>query len=736
MNKVFSKIKSRKASNGQYKMNRKKDKEGRNFNLPKLNLNKMSQKTKNQVTKEQMLNKHQPDSTKSGIRITIKFRMVISYFLCVAIPLILVNIFSSRTSRQTLKNTSGQLATEMVQQACTNVSSYDTQIDKLANRIVINELNATSNNLLSEFMIASRGKTAESTLDRFNIIKDITSQLRYSVGFDENVSNVALVIDSTVITTYKNDSHNTANTDLPVEAILKFGDYETNGNISWITDFPGYENRIFIIRNLNNMQTAKSIGKFVMEVNIEPLVEQIQKIQLFDGAEVLLLDANGKVLTSTEGAAINSDIEKVISMQEESGEEEVNGKLMSYARSSNDWTVVASIPVATLTRDIDEAHHMVWIIIIISVVIATLAGFLISKGIVQAILQIRASMKQAETGDLSAVVKVRSNDELGELGISFNNMLLNIRGLIEETQNTINKIFDASNMLKRNANQSIHSFNQLSSSIENISEGATAQATDTQDGAMMMENLADSIKIVINGTEDVSSQSEKTKKKIEAASNNMKQLTEVMNSTTAISVEISESVIALNDLTKAIGTVMKLLDGISEQTNLLALNASIEAARAGEVGKGFAVVANEVRNLSEQSKASTNNVKDTLKQIEEKASQAVELVNESRNYFGEQEKVAIETQDSLSEMIQEIEVINKGIDEVSSKSQSMNELKNNVSEKMESITTVTEETAASTQELNALGEEQKAVMEELNHLADELNEQLEGLKGVIDRFKL
>lgn len=735
MNGVFSNIKPKKINTGQYKTNVKKSKE-ESFNLPKLNLNKMSQKTKDQVTKEQMLNNHKPDSTKRKFRITIKSRMVISYFLCVAIPLILVNIFSSRTSRQTLKKTSGQLATEMVQQACTNVSSFHTQLDKLANRIVINELNATSTNLLSEYMIASRGKKPEATLDRFNIIKDITSQLRYSVGFDENVSNVALVIDENVITTYKNDSHNTANTDLSVEAILKFGDYETSGNISWITDFPGYEDRIFIIRNLNNMQTAKAIGKFVMEVNIEPLVEQVQKIQLFDGAEVFLLDTNGKVLTSTEGATINSDIERVISMQEESGEEEVNGKLISYARSSNNWTIVASIPVATLTRDINEANHMVWVIIIISVLIATVAGFLISRGIVQAILQIRASMKQAETGDLSAVVKISSNDELGELGISFNNMLFNIRGLIEETQNTINKIFDASNMLKRNANQSIQSFNQLSSSIENISEGATAQATDTQDGAIMMENLADSIKVVMNGTQDVSSQSERTKKKIEAASNNIKQLTEVMNSTTAISVEIRESVIALNDLTKTISTVMKLLDGISEQTNLLALNASIEAARAGEVGKGFAVVANEVRNLSEQSKASTNNVKDTLKQIEERASQAVELVNESRNYFGEQEKVAVETQDSLREMIQEIEVINKGIDEVSSRSQSMNELKNNVSEKMESITTVTEETAASTEELNALGEQQKAVMEELNHLADELNEQLEGLKVVINKFTL
>jgi methyl-accepting chemotaxis protein len=79
---------------------------------------------------------------------------------------------------------------------------------------------------------------------------------------------------------------------------------------------------------------------------------------------------------------------------------------------------------------------------------------------------------------------------------------------------------------------------------------------------------------------------------------------------------IGSQIVRLSEQTSQIGHITDAVKDIANQTNLLALNAAVEATRAGEHGKGFTVVSQEIRKLAEQSKKSAEHISNLLENIQ------------------------------------------------------------------------------------------------------------------------
>ncbi len=110
--------------------------------------------------------------------------------------------------------------------------------------------------------------------------------------------------------------------------------------------------------------------------------------------------------------------------------------------------------------------------------------------------------------------------------------------------------------------------------------------------------------------------SERGRKSVDDSIEGMNRIREQMES-------IAETVVGLSEQSRVIGEIISAVTDVAEQSNLLAVNASIEAAKAGEQGKGFAVVAQEVKNLAEQSKSATGQVRTILNDVQKAISAAV-----------------------------------------------------------------------------------------------------------------
>jgi len=144
---------------------------------------------------------------------------------------------------------------------------------------------------------------------------------------------------------------------------------------------------------------------------------------------------------------------------------------------------------------------------------------------------------------------------------------------------------------------------------------------------------------------------------------------------------------ALEDQSRSIGSVLKLIGQIAEQTNILALNATIEAARAGNAGLGFAVVAREVKSLAEQTAAATKEVAERVKNIQQAAEVSVTSNASICERVDQVQLISIEINGALEDQAQYAANIQSIVDESVATTERVSEAVTNIRDDTESVAT-------------------------------------------------
>lgn len=305
-----------------------------------------------------------------------------------------------------------------------------------------------------------------------------------------------------------------------------------------------------------------------------------------------------------KGAKGFADLDSLIWNRDEGSElVEINGEeytVFYTTLKSLQWKLGILVPSNEIVAPLNDLLKSSIFYLLLGALIMLAAAYYIANPIIRPMedLAVRFRDLAGLEGDLTHQIKVKTNDEIGQVSSGFNRFLEKIRSMVSTIKSRTQQIGVSIGQL-------VMSTNEMNSNAEKI-------ATQTNEIATASKELAQSISQITQNTKMMEKNIAESGKTISESSGDMEKF--IVGADTLVSgvKNISDSLEGLGEYSDKIEGTISFIDDIADRVSLLALNASIEAATAGEQGQGFQVVANEVKNLSDKIFDQTRETKYTL----------------------------------------------------------------------------------------------------------------------------
>ena len=257
------------------------------------------------------------------------------------------------------------------------------------------------------------------------------------------------------------------------------------------------------------------------------------------------------------------------------------------------------------------------------------------------VVLLRGAIAGTASSDDKTAEKIKKvsarNDEVGEI-------VRNVTVAFEGITGTVAAIRNATVELEQVSEEFVAMFDTMhtvadstNAAVTTITDNTTVQADKVADIKVKTDSISKAVDNIQTNIEGLKESIDTLNECNNRAADIMKELITISEESGHAMDEVSNETERTNASAQEIRKVTEIIAGISNQTNLLALNASIEAARAGENGKGFAVVAEQIRELADQSRESTEHINQIVNGLIENSNISVETAKKVSEAFEKQE---------------------------------------------------------------------------------------------------
>ena len=364
------------------------------------------------------------------------------------------------------------------------------------------------------------------------------------------------------------------------------------------------------------------------------------------------------------------------------------------------------------------------------VMLFMITATIIAGHIADPLKEVARDIEKLSEGNLDVHVKSKSRiNETAQLLKAAETLGNVLRDSIGKIHDSAFSLTDTVKITAAMADESSHSAEQISSSMQSLAKITMSMVTSVQDINDTIINMGGVIEQAVENVDSLNKHAEAmSTAKTEALEYIENAASASVNSSRAIDV-ISDRIKTTNSSISKIDEMVKIISDIASQTNLLSLNASIEAARAGEAGRGFGVVAAEIKKLAEQSNESANQIKEIVTEIGSYSRECVEQAANVKEIIIEEGELLSTTEEKFKKLDDNIHASLNEISSVSEITAKLESIKDTILNAVSSLANISEQTSATNEEVAAsidvIAENVKQVAKDtntINELAGDLRE--------------
>ncbi len=504
---------------------------------------------------------------------------------------------------------------------------------------------------------------------------------------------------------------------------------------------------------LDDEIAKEGVDKILAGDNLANMMSDV-KVEGLDSSYLYVVDAMGTMLyhptadkigKPVENDAVKKTVEKIA--KGEKVENEVIQYLFKgqqkyagvFVNDAQDFIVVVTADYDEVFTNIRKIEKRVWVLFVLVLVLVLSIGSITAYSIVKPFNRLaELTMRSAEMDFTENEIQTKlagRKDEIGRMARSMNYLIESLKNVVISIRDKSTQVMDAAQILDSDASETATTMEQVEQAVNDIAEGATSQAGETQRAEEQVVEMGNLVQETDEEVDKLLSFAHDMRECTSRASEILRAL-EAVNARAEEHIDIiAEQTDTTNAAALKISEATHLITSIAEETNLLALNASIEAARAGEQGKGFGVVASEIQKLAEQTNESATHIEEIVQELLRDAEKAVETMYGVREIMHTQSDHVEQTESAFEQVQSGVEQSIEGINHISERTSKLNEVRENVVGIVRDLTTIAEANAAGTEETSASATEVGAIMEDITGKSAIMRQAAKELEEGMNIFK-